>query len=596
MKKRIADIVVDILYENGIRDCFSVVGGSAMHLNNAFAIAENRIKTIYNHHEQACAMAAEGYYRISGCMAAVCVTSGPGGLNTLNGVQGAWVDSIPMIVIAGHPRYDTTVDACELDIRCRGVQENNIIEQVKSVTKYAIMIKDAADVKKEIQHAIYVALDGRRGPVWVSIPLDIQGMMVEEDELKAESFMSSLTRPSDTDIDELIEKLRNAKRPCILTGSGIRSGNAHNKYKKFREFIDIPVVGGALIADVNYNGEKHYYGMSGSVGRRCGNFILQSADLILVLGNSLSTTQTGFNVEGFAQKAEIIMVDAQADEAKKPGLSVDCVINTDLNLFFDEVISKAIKVEADLNWYAHCEMLNRELPGFEVLSINGEFGKEERVHPQLFWKQFLNKIEDDATIALGNSSCVVGVLQEGINTSEQRVIVNYHCGSMGDDIPEAIGAVVANNKPVYCVTGDGSIMMNLQELQTVKYHRYPIKIVIFSNGGYGNIINTCNNFFGGKKNGCDSESGIDFPDFSKISKAFNLNYYHVKNVAELEKGIEWIVAEKGPCILEIDEIISEQRAPLLKSVMDENGVFTTPSLHEMYPVLSKEKLDRYLLK
>ena len=588
MKKRVADIIVETLIDKGITQAFSVVGGGAMHLNNAFALKRDLLKTVYNHHEQASAMAAEAYARLTGKVAVVCVTSGPGGLNTLNGVQGAWVDSLPMIVIAGHPRYDTTINASGLNVRSIGVQENDVIPQVQNITKYAKMIVDPLSAKAEVQKAVDIAMDCRRGPVWLSVPLDVQGSLVEEDlMIPPEELNLPLIHSSKDDIRETYSILKNSKRPCILTGSGIRTSDSVREFKQFLALFDVPIVGGYGAPDNNYNGEKNYFGISGSLGPRCGNFILQNSDCILVLGNSLSTNQTGFNVHGFAPNAKIIMVDAQSDESKKAGLHVDISIVCDLKEFFHIYISSCERINASEEWMDFCKSLQTEFPLFEVLKYVPQNNPKSAVHPALFWKEFLFRVEDSAIFALGNSSSTHELLRTGTFSEKQRIIENYHSGSMGIDLPFAIGAATGlPNNPVYCVTGDGCFMMNLQELQTIYYNNFNIKIVIFNNNGYDNIRMTCNNYFNGLGNGCDESSGISMPNFGKVADAFGYDYHKVNTIDELEKGIDWLISQKKACILEIVEKQNKERAPLVKSVMDENGAFTTPPIHVMSPLLS----------
>lgn len=590
MKKRVSDIIVETLIDNGVTQAFSVVGGGAMHLNNAFAIKSKLIKTVYNHHEQASAMAAEAYARLTGKIAAVCVTSGPGGLNTLNGVQGAWVDSLPMIVIAGHPRYDTTINASGLDVRCIGIQENDVIPQVKNITKYAKMVLNPYSARVEVQKAIDIAMDCRRGPVWLSIPLDVQGALVEENQLiPYEDLNLPSLHTTEDDIRETYSILKNSKRPCILTGSGIRTSNSVREYKQFLELFDIPIIGGFGAPDNNYNGEKNYFGISGSLGPRCGNFILQNSDCVLVLGNSLSTNQTGFNVNGFVPNTKIIMVDAQADESKKAGLHVDKNIVCDLKEFFHIYILVCGRINASEEWMDYCNLIQSEFPLFEVLKYVPQNDPKTAVHPAQFWKEFLLRTEESAIFALGNSSSTHELLKTGTFSEKQRIIENYHNGSMGIDLPFAIGAATGSpDTPIYCVTGDGSFMMNLQELQTIIYNNFNIKIVIFNNNGYDNIRMTCNNYFNGLGNGCDESSGISMPDFGRIANAFGFEYYKVNNIGELEKGIDWLISEKNACILEVVEKQNKERAPLVKSVMDENGVFTTPPIHVMSPLLPDE--------
>ncbi len=598
MEKRVADIIIDTLISNGITNAFSVVGGGSMHLNNAFVLRKSEIKTIYNHHEQACAMAAESYARLTGKPAVVCVTSGPGGLNTLTGVQSAWVDSVPMIVIAGHPRYNTTVEYSGLNVRCIGVQENNIIEQVKSITKYAKMVTDPLSVRMAVQYAIDIAMDGRRGPVWLSIPLDVQGAYVEETDLyETKAFKSEVPAPTDTDMEDLLDALSKAKRPCILTGSGIVVSGSQKEYRQFLDFVDVPVVGGFSATDLNNITDKNYYGTSGAIGPRCGNFILQNADLVLVLGNGLSTYQTGHNVEAFASQAEIYMVDAQRDEGRKLGLNITKFIHADLKAFFSAFCKCGKKISADNNWKAYCDFLYSNLPWDEVLDLLPESDGNEAVHPAQFWKRFLERVEDNAVIALGNSGCNDPMLLEGVFSPKQRVSYNYRCGSMGCDLPFAIGAKEAfPNAPIYCVTGDGSFMMNMQELQTIKHNYNNIKIVIFGNNGYDDIRNTCVNYFNGLKNGCDPESGISLPDFGKVAAAFGYLYKKVSCTSELQDGIEWLIEAKESCILEIKEKENKERAPVIKSVMNKQGQFETPPLHIMSPLLPEEVFQKYMYR
>lgn len=593
MKKRIADIVVDSLTNNGIKTCFSVVGGGSMHLNNAFAI-NNNIERIYNHHEQACAMAAEAYARACGNLAAVCVTSGPGGTNTINGVQGAWVDSLPMIVISGHPRQDTSIRNTGLDIRCRGVQENDIIAQVRGITKYAKFIDDPYEVRREVNKAVKIAMSGRRGPVWIDIPLDIQGKHIDDEELYADEALDTELKATDREIEILINDIKNAKRPCILTGSGIRTGDCIDEFRKFIEAVRIPIVGGSLQGDICYWDQPLYYGTSGSSGPRCGNFILQNSDLILVLGNSLSYKQTGFNQDLFAPNAKIIMVDAAKDEAKKKGLHIDYCIESDLKLFFEIANSQVDSIECSTDWINYCNKLKGEFPRFETLEMHGEFGSDERIPALLWWKEVLKRSKDDEVFALGNSSCIAGLIVEGIKHSNQRILVNYNCGSMGHDIPNAIGSAIALRKNVMCVTGDGSVMMNLQELQTIVHYNLPIKMVVFSNNGYGAIRNTCRNFFNGMYMGCDENTGISFPDFSRIADAFGFAYKCCNNVGELDDSIEWLNDQNKYCFLEIKQRTDDISGLRLASIMRDDGTFETPALHQLTPLLSEVKMNELM--
>lgn len=586
MKKRVADIVVETLIELKIEECFCVVGGGAMHLNNAFEINEDMCIT-FCHHEQACAFAAEGYAKYSGKMAVVSVTSGPGCINTLNGVYSAWVDSTPMIVIAGHPRQDTTIEACGLNLRSRGVQEYDVIPTVKGMTKYAITIKDPYEIKKEIIKACTIAMTGRKGPVWISIPLDIQAAMVETKKLS--TYVEARTYVEKIDLTCVIKKLQKAKRPCILTGAGLRYGNAMNEFLEFLKKIQIPIVGGALLADILPENFPLFFGSSGNVGLRAGNYILQNADLILVLGNSLSTRQTGFNVAGFAPNAYFIMIDVEKDEAYKPGLHIDMPICMEISDFLIKINNKLDNVIiAEKDWINYCNKIYDFFDNYDDAICQ----KEDRIPAKYFCKRIREYLPSNAIVALGNSNGIVGLLQYGIKKMGQRVLTNYNAGSMGYDLPEAIGAAVASKRTVYCLTGDGSIMMNLQELETIIYNKLPIKIIIFSNKAYGAIRQTCKNFFNGVYTGCDVHTGIDFPDFEKVSKAFGYKYIHCKNCYEVDKKIKQFLEDEDRIIMEVDQRLDDPVLPKLMSKVKDDGTFEEPNFIDMFPYVTEEELEQ----
>lgn len=595
MNKRVSDILVDLVLKAGIKDCFMLVGGGAMHLNNALAI-ESGINKFFNHHEQACAMAAEGYARLTGRLPLVCVTSGPGGTNTLNGVQGAWSDNLPMIIVSGHPRLDTTVSATNgLNLRTRGVQEFNIVDTVKYMTKYSVLLTRPEDIRYEVEKAIHIATTGRRGPVWIDIPLDIQSSVIDDANLRGYESLLEKYDYADS-IQKLLDLVGGSQRPCILTGSGLRTSNAVNEFRELAKKIKIPIIGGALQADILYESFPLYYGMSGNVGPRAGNFILQNSDLIIVMGNSLSFKQTGFNQNYFAPNAKIAMIDIEGDESKKPGLSVDFFIKADLKEFLYEFLQFSFDVKINDKWVSYCDNILKRFSTSEGLDILKPLKNDERISNAYFWDVFRNKAKKDEIIALGNSSCILGILQRGILYKDQRVLVNYNTGSMGDDIPEAIGAAVASKKRTICVTGDGSFMLNMQELQTIKYYKLPIKIVVFSNDGYNAIRQTCKNFFNEIYIGCDEKSGISFPNFEKIANAFDIPFKRCHNNGELESCIDWLLEDDNACFLEILQKLDDPAIPKVMSRLKDDGTFETPALHDMYPFIDKDEIDKWMIK
>ncbi|RGO26717.1 thiamine pyrophosphate-binding protein [Dorea sp. OM02-2LB] len=592
MKKRVADIIFETLVDLNIVDCFTVVGGGAMHLDNALALNTD-MNSHFNHHEQACAMAAESYARYSGKMAAVCVTSGPGATNTLTGVMGAWVDGVPMIVISGNVRYETSIEKSGLPLRYRGLQEFDIIHSIQNMTKYSLVLTKPETVKYEVQKAVAIAMEGRRGPVWIDVPQDMQNALVEEEGL-LEYKEDPVTTPDvkETDLKQIFAELKAAKRPCILMGSGIQCAHLEDAFEGFLEKVRVPVIGGAWLGDIFYSEHPLYYGLSGNAGPRGGNFILQNSDYILCLGNSLSYKQTGYDISSFAPKATIVMVDADKNEYSKVKEKVDTFIHADLKEFFRKAESVAEICEAPGEWMEYCNKIRATFSPFEGKSSADPTG---RVNKYLFWETFLKVMPEDTLMALGNSSVAMGANQIGRRFKGQRMISNYICGSMGFDLPAAIGLAVSSKQPVVCVTGDGSMMMNLQELQTIQYKKLPVKIVLFENNGYGAIKQTCKNFFEGKEYGCSPDSGVGFPQFQKVAEAFEYSYNCCHTNEELTEKLEWLKAQEGSCILEIKQQLDDPVVPKLMSKLDENGQMTSPKLHDMYPFVSEEDM-KWIMK
>ena len=592
MKKRVADIIMEILLQNDIKDCFCVVGGGSMQLNNALA-KHDEISKYYNHHEQACTMAAEGYVKASGRLPLVCVTSGPGGTNTLTGVLCAWQDSVPMLILSGQVRTDISVPDSGLPLRQRGEQEFQIVPMVSHMTKYAKMITNPLMIKRELQKAIDIATTGRRGPVWLDIPLDVQGALVEEEDLSP-CIESQDVIPSVKveELEFLNQILSESKRPCILVGSGVRACNVVDEFRTYAEILGIPVVAGIHVADAHYKEYPLYYGMSGTIGPRLGNLILQNADVIVTIGNSLHICETGFNQEEFAKNAKIVMIDIDQNEAMKPGLNIYRFLHTDLKEFFAKALPIAKKIPVAGEWIAHCNKMKERFP---MIEIPNNLEMQDNVRQNYFWTIFEKYAPQDCIIAYGNSMGVAGVVQKGIQYSEQRLIANFWVGTMGNDLPEAIGAAIGSQKEVICATGDGSIMMNLQELQTIIHYGLPIKVILFSNDGYGTIRQSCKNFFDGVMVGCDGQSGVGMPNFEKVAKAFEFNYRKCETNQEAEECIKWFLESEKFAFLEVMQDLDDAYEPKLKSRLLPNNTFATPALHDMYPFVEKEELDSYIL-
>ena len=587
MKKRVCDIIMETIVSRGITDCFAVTGGGAMYLDNAL-YRNKELHKVFNHHEQACAMAAEAYARYSDKMALVCVTSGPGGTNTLTGVMGAWVESIPMIIISGQVRYAISVPQSGLNLRYRGTQEFNIVDTVKTMTKYAKMVINPLDIRMEVNKAIDIAMSGRRGPVWLDIPMDVQSAVVDEDELTPDVVIEENYVVAEAVVRDIIAELIKAKRPVILVGRGVNAGGARDLLRDALRLIKVPVLSSSSTADALYYEIENYFGSTGSFGPRTGNFIIQNADYILSIGCSLGFSSTGFAQEYFATKAKIVAVDVEPDEMKKPGIHIDKFIHSDANSFFSVLMNCNQLITAQEEWLDYCKKVKDRFSPFEAA-----FDKkpDERVCSYVFWSKYYKYAKQDTITVLGNNTAIIGALQTGVQTKDQRVIGNKNCGSMGYDVPAAVGAAVASGKEVVLVTGDGSFMMNLQELQTIIHYNLNIKIILFENEGYNAIRQTSKNFFNGEMIGCTPATGVSFPSFEKIAKAFGFDYQKCEKNAKVEEALSKLFSAPGPVILEISELLDDPVVPKVMSRPLPDGTLATPALQDMAPFIDKDEYD-----
>jgi len=577
---KVSDYIANLLVENDISNIFTVVGGGAMHLNDSFG-NHPKLECIYNHHEQASAIAAESYARLNNKMAVACVTTGPGGTNAITGVLCAWQDNIPMLVISGQVRYETTVESTGLNLRQFGEQEHYIIKTVKDITKYSKMVQKASDIRYVIEKAIYTATHGRRGPCWIDVPLDIQGAEVELNELI--SFNPPDLKEPEFDIELLKKILSEAKRPVILAGYGLRTSGAHKSFVEFVNKMNIPVVVSTSNADILAYDNENYFGNFGILGGRCGNFIVQNADCLLVLGCRLSLKQIGFNYKLFSPKSRKIVVDIESEELKKSTISIDYPLCVDYNDFFRIVMDEELYCDnMDERWLKYCKEIQKQFPNYKsAQSIS------ENINQYFFANTLKKYIKEDEIIVIGNNTASVALLQCGIDSSKQRLWGNANCGTMGYDLPAAIGASIASKNRVLCITGDGSIQMNVQELQTIFSNNIPIKIFAFNNRGYKAMVNTQTNFFG-RLSGCTKNSGLTFPVFEKLAAAYDIPFIRCENHEDLLEKLPAFLEQDSNGICELIEDQNQGIEPRLKSRMGKNGQMLSPVLDDMAPFLDRE--------
>jgi len=594
---RLADYVIRTLADNGVRHVFMVTGGGAMHLDDAIG-REGRIKYICNQHEQACAMAAEGYARLKGRIAVVCVTSGPGGTNTLTGVLGQWLDSTPVLYLSGQVRYETTVASTGLPLRQLGDQEANIVDIVRPITKYAVMITDPRLIRYHLEKAMHVAVSGRPGPVWLDIPLNVQSALIEESSLKlydpAEDSEASAPSLLEEQVDKVLQKLANSERPVILAGAGIRLAGASDTFYELAEKLGLPVQVGWDAIDLFPSDHPLYGGRPSALGQRGANFIFQNADLLLSLGCRLNIRQIGYNFPAVARAAYKIVVDVDSAELKKPTIKIDLPICADVGEFIRVINGRLVnnKLSPKTDWLAWCRERIRRYP----VVLPEYYRRRKLVNPYVFCEALSGRLEEhDVVVSSNGASCVIPIQVVQIKRG-QRHIVNSGCAAMGYGLPAAIGACFANEgRRVICLEGDGSIQLNIQELETITYHRLPVKIFLFNNDGYLSIRTTQNSFFDGHLVGESARSGVGFPDFVRVAKAYGIHACRIQNHKELGERIDHLLQTDGPVLCDVHMDPDQLFEPRTASKRLPDGTMVSSPLEDMFPFLDEEEFPSNMI-
>jgi acetolactate synthase I/II/III large subunit len=611
---RLADYVAERCAEAGARHVFLVTGGGAMHLNDALG-RHKQLTPVCFHHEQAAAIAAESYYRINNQLCVLNVTTGPGGINALNGVFGAYVDSCGMLVISGQVKNETYLRNYDLPMRQLGDQEVDIVSMARPVVKYAVTLHDPKLIKEVMDKAIFLATHGRPGPVWVDIPVDIQSTQIDPDSLTGwdKNLTTLALDPAVTentklelhtlgidqyerDIPAIIDRLYQAKRPVIYAGTGVRLSGMHDEFLELVERLGIPVVSSFNAYDVLTNDHPQYCGHPGTIGDRAGNFAVQNADFVLILGSRLNIRQISYNFKNFANRAYKVMIDIDRAELDKPTLNIDLKVHCDLRDFIIEFLNQTkIYVKSD----SHTEYLNwckeRVLQYPTVLPEYKH--KIDSMNPYLFFDDFWQKLNyNDIVIAANASAAVIGGQASNLKAG-QRFYSNSGNASMGYDLPAAIGAcIAAGNKKVYCLAGDGSIMMNLQELQTIVGYRLPIKIIIINNNGYHSIKQTQTAYFSDNIFGISPQNGVSLPDFVSLGIAFGIMSHRVDTINGWNSDmVQMLLKSNEPAIVEVIVDPDQMFAPKLAARKLEDGSLLAPSLEHMSPFLTDEEMSKNIL-
>ena len=598
MMKRLADYVFEYLVAHGVDHVFLVSGGGSMFLNDAIGRTPG-LKYVCCHHEQSCAMAAEGYSRISGKVGIVNVTTGPGTINALNGVFGAYTDSIPMLIVSGQNKRETILPTYNIPgLRQLGEQEADIVTMAKGITKYAVLVNDPLTIRYHLERAFYLASAGRPGPTWVDIPVDVSNTMIDPEAQRGydpseDAFTVPPAQLAAT-VSDVIARLQQAQRPVVLAGSGVHIAGALEHFERVSAKLGVPVTTAWTAHDLVASDNPLFCGRPGSIGDRPGNFTVQNSDVLLVLGSRLNIRQVSYNWKDFARHAFKIQVDADHAELIKPLVKCDLPVQCDLKVFLTEMERQldlqAFDTARHTKWLAWCRERVAKFPNVTAAMRNAK-GK---INPYVFLDALMRKLAASDVVVCGNGAACVVTYQVAEIKRGMRLFCNSGSASMGYDIPAAIGAAFASKRRVICLAGDGSSMFNIQELQTIVHHRLPIKVVILNNDGYLSMRTTQKNFFKGNYVGEGPRSGVSFPDFSKVGEAFGIPSVRIEDQNFSDQLNNFLCADGfglAEIILDPDQLFE----PKLAARQLADGKIVSPSLEDMWPFLPRDELEKNML-
>lgn len=580
----VSDAVIRFLEERGIGKVFMLSGGGIMYLLDALGKSE-KLDYVCNYHEQACAIAADGYARMNGF--GVCfATFGPGAVNALAGVVGAWYDSVPMLVVSGQVRSNLIADYSK--VRQVGPQEGNVLEMVKPVTKYAVSLRDPNTILSELEKAYHIAKSGRPGPVWLELPLDMQSAEIDWDALPHWEGEEAKADPSAQHLPEILESLKTAKRPVLVLGNGVRLSGMHEAVLELVNKLEIPTLVPYTGKDLLEWDNTYSFGVFGTAGQRHANIILQNSDLILGLGVGFCVAKTGFETKKFAVGAKKIFVDVDAGQLEGHPLKADLPILSDLRDFVPGLLGALGGYEgAHGAWLDLCSTWKKRYPMVpEELRADGEF-----INSYVFMDTLSDVAAEGDVVVTGNGLDCVSFYQAYKIKKNQRSALNGNWGSMGWDLPTAVGAHYATGKRTLCITGDGSLMLNAQELLTIGANKLPVKVFVFNNDGYGSIKATQNNFFDGRFVGSGPSSNVYNPDFEALAKAFGLGYMKVSQHSTLRQSLADVVNVDGPVLCEVMVSPEQWISPKATSFKNAEGKIESKPLDDMFPFLPADEIE-----
>jgi acetolactate synthase-1/2/3 large subunit len=596
---KLSDYVASRIADAGFRQVFMMTGGGAMHLNDSFGF-EPRLTCVFNHHEQGCAIAAEGYARVTGRPALVNVTTGPGGVNALTGVYGAWTDSIPMLIVSGQVKRETLVSSHPLPgLRQLGDQEVDIVSMARGITKYAVLVDDPASIRYHLEKALHLVAHGRPGPCWLDIPIDVQAAQIEPRDLRSYDPAEAGPICQEPDLParcrEIVDRFAAAERPVILAGTGVRLAGAERIFAAVTRQLGAPVAPAWTGIDLVPNDWDLFCGRTGTIGDRAGNFAVQNADLLLVLGSRLNIRQVSYNWRSFARAAFTIQVDVDPCELIKPTVRPDLPVACDARVFLEELARQLATAGYESSrhrrWVDWCKARVARYP---VVEARHRVLKDGLVNPYHFTEALFERLGARDIVVCGNATASVVTFQAARVVEGMRIFANSGCAAMGFDLPAAIGAAMgAGDRRVICLAGDGSVQLNVQELQTVVHHQLPIKIFVLNNAGYLSMRMSQGGFFG-RFVGEGNRSGLSFPSMVALAGAYGIPAAAAQG-PDFASTIDQALRSDGPFVCEVMLDPEQTFEPKLSSRQLPDGRMVSSPLEDLHPFLPREELLENLL-
>ncbi len=591
---RVADFIAKFIHSIGVKHVFMLTGGGIMHLTDGVACNKN-LQVVCCHHEQASSMALEAYSRMTGHYGVGYFTTGPGATNAITGLAGAWLDSVPCLFISGQvKRKEAVYNAKVPGLRQFGVQEINILPIVESITKYSAIVNNPEDIKYHLEKALYLSKEGRPGPSWLDIPLDVQGAIIEPDKLRGFTPPEDIKKISESQIKQVEQYIKSASRPVVLAGYGIRISGAINDLLNFIEKYNIPIITTYLGIDIIDSKHPNYVGRVGIKGDRAGNLAMQNSDLLIIIGSSLPVAEIGYEYSQFAREAKVVIVDIDTSSHKKNTIKINLLIQGDAKEFLTKLSQLLDKQQINFEnkWLDTCISWRNKypvcLPEYEKI--------KDKINIYYFIDRLSRKLNTDDVVVTDAGSAFYAGSQCVKIKQGMRYITSGGFATMGYSLPAGIGISAAlDKKRVMCITGDGSLQQNIQELQTVVHYGFPLKIFILNNDGYLSIRFTQEKYFNGRFIGESSISGVSFPDSKKIADAYGIKFVRVSNNSQLDKALDDVLEFDGPVICDIMTPRDQLIIPTVASEKKDDGTMVSKPLEDMYPFLERDEFKKNMI-